>query len=160
MSWNWVDRRNVRKSYGHPPCEDVSWNFFWKGLFLYPFVILLVRMWVEISVLIHYRWRAVSSSLWGCELKCIIASTDGRKRRHPPCEDVSWNEFLPCFEQNVRSSSLWGCELKCISVHTWLIPSSHPPCEDVSWNEDVMEGKKPYLVILFVRMWVEMKINP
>ena len=58
---------------GHPPCEDVSW----KVSSVYPInssnVILLVRMWVEKTLVNKNKNRKMSSSLWGCELKNTVS---------------------------------------------------------------------------------------
>ena len=75
----------------HPPREDVSWNIFWSACSTALWVILLVRMWVEIPcpwvilepdhvILLVRMWVEMtyrnynhlnmsSSSSWGCELK-------------------------------------------------------------------------------------------
>ena len=146
---------NIKTS--HPPCEDVSWNNSFNSELIPWFVILLVRMWVEIMkmgteaqklqvillvrmwveifLLAHLCFLCMSSSLWGCELKCANYNTalvgcEG----HPPCEDVSWNYFV------------WNPN--CIQI-------SHPPCEDVSWNIFDMCHIVYTVVILLVRMWVE-----
>ena len=168
------------RSTCHPPCEDVSWNTAFQHPSQSPVVILLVRMWVEISSIAFRPPFFSSSSLWGCELKYCFDSVPAAA---------------------VRSSSLWGCELKCCNI-TWIVfleqvillvrmwvemPSrswlrlgvqSHPPCEDVSWNlsillvygfshshppcEDVSWNASTTIqrinsqnVILLVRMWVE-----
>ena len=73
--------------------------------------------------------------MWGCELKCECKQRYPRCRRHPPCEDVSWNgnkigvkqgtvghppcedvswnDVIVSISNDSWSSSLWGCELKC-----------------------------------------------
>ena len=101
---------------GHPPCEDVSWNSTCSTLRTSLLVILLVRMWVEIScqpllllwlfvILLVRMWVEInrwyiqcaiigSSSLWGCELKWKIVVVENYRK---------W------------SSSLWGCELKYVN---------------------------------------------
>ncbi len=83
--------KSVAGSNRHPPCEDVSWKAYKTQPRKAEAVILLVRMWVEKSVLLlHWWYPAVillvrmwvekvkrtaeikykeSSSLWGCELK-------------------------------------------------------------------------------------------
>ena len=100
------------------------------------------------------------------------------RRRHPPCEDVSWNSCSSILgAYDVLSSSLWGCELKHNEEGTKIAGMRHPPCEDVSWNlkwsdrrsrfqchppcEDVswncvnLRFMSITSVILLVRMWVE-----
>ena len=97
----------------------------------------------------------MSSSSWGCELKCyfikqrIVASchppredvswntktavTGGYECCHPPREDVSWNKRHIIEEwKEQQSSSSWGCELKCHNhlantIFTWS--SSSWGCE-------------------------------
>ena len=101
---------------------------------------------------------------------------------HPLREDVSWNSntishiitqvvilfvrmwveiicdrlniFLP-----VSSSSSWGCELKYWCSRCGTISYCHPLREDVSWNVKLGEFQYNFLVILFVRMWVEIFTN-
>ena len=99
----------------------------------------------------------MSSSSWGCELKCksdrgrsnqgrVIlfvrmwveisrsAQIYTRRNRHPLREDVSWNVFY----------------------HGYKSPFySHPLREDVSWNMSILSIFAGLTVILFVRMWVE-----
>ena len=129
-------------------------------LFLFKIaVILLVRMWVEISVLAISAAIFSSSSLWGCELKYRSGRAAKRgddvillvrmwveisvirllfhRLGHPPCEDVSWNNSLIAPKTVLSvSSSLWGCELKFLNPETQ------------QWENNV---------ILLVRMWVEMR---
>ena len=119
----------------HPPCEDVSWNNPVTVKCIIYNVILLVRMWVEISIYQSLPLYSLSSSLWGCELKCVINEEQHEIYSHPPCEDVSWNTF---------------------SFHLFIRFCSHPPCEDVSWNTSGMNRRYKLIVILLVRMWVEM----
>ena len=77
----------------------------------------------------------VSSSSWGCELKWLFSLLFLRLHCHPLREDVSWNH------SNINitlwlstSSSSWGCELKYLES-SWLNTMiSHPLREDVSWN--------------------------
>ena len=203
VSWNNNSSKYVQISAGHPPCEDVSWNIqstFIEGIHVASsslwgcelkccdvlplsnraIVILLVRMWVEITlqaevkepaqvILLVRMWVEIlsvlcimeifpSSSLWGCELKYPVLVQMFLHVRHPPCEDVSWN-------------SLFSDDFKNYG--------GHPPCEDVSWNitsVSPVAGRtessslwgcelKCYgvvgtvgnlKVILLVRMWVEM----
>ena len=112
-------------------------------------VILLVRMWVEISLLSDTRCLLPSSSSWGCELKCYLCAKEegnwksssswgcelkwsrrGKSQmllRHPPREDVSWNEYEKFkMLHEVMSSSSWGCELKYLNgeANTELSASS------------------------------------
>ena len=70
VSWNNVYDDLKQKLMGHPLREDVSWNTASALFLLPPFVILFVRMWVEMY---GYKARPSehwSSSSWGCELKC------------------------------------------------------------------------------------------
>ena len=76
-------------------------------------VILLARMWVEMLYAFSSSIFDWSSSLRGCELKFFSFSNTFRLFRHPPCEDVSWNNP---------------------SHIIWQALAGHPPCEDVSWN--------------------------
>ena len=106
----------------------------------YWFVSLLVRLWVEIPSSLSFNVVSPSASLWGCELKSFILSTN---------ISATW------------SASLWGCELK------WYVSSNHcnscggqPPCEAVSWNTKlVIASIIPVTVSLLVRLWVEILQN-
>ena len=130
----------------------------------------------------HFCLKLLSSSSWGCELKCRRT-----KRRSPdivillvrmwveiqyPQEghladyvillvrmwvemDIALNiEPLP-----VLSSSSWGCELKYDIYRPIARKYGHPPREDVSWNERFGAGSQNTGVILLVRMWVEIQHN-
>ena len=119
-------------------------------------VILFVRMWVEMHLPV----------LWS-----------GRDSCHPLREDVSWNNivvffcivhsvilfvrmwveittFIP-FNEFIRSSSSWGCELKYTMRDSESVTHCHPLREDVSWNVPALNVMVGFVVILFVRMWVE-----
>ena len=120
-----------------PPCEAVSWNnlfycfhglpllsaslwgcelkyFFHSQTALFPYVSLLVRLWVEIEMEIIFRdGSTTSASLWGCELKYFFKSFICFFCSQPPCEAVSWNITCRC----------WFIRKHC-----------QPPCEAVSWN--------------------------
>ena len=50
VSWNKKGTPTRKERKSHPPCEDVSWNLISYTSFLFPPVILLVRMWVEIHL--------------------------------------------------------------------------------------------------------------
>ena len=102
------------------------------------YVILFVRMWVEI-----FRFLLHLDTL------CC----------HPLREDVSWNiMFRQMKGKYSLSSSSWGCELKYwLSISTYSPYLRHPLREDVSWNVRGEKGEQCRLVILFVRMWVEMR---
>ena len=135
-------------------------------------------MWVEKLNASYTLYHALSSSLWGCELKNILHIGFS----HHCMSSSLWG----CELKRIRlslitrigwSSSLWGCELKicpfaefskslahppCEDV-SWKVPIpdklrdvlSHPPCEDVSWKSKHKTGTSGNVVILLVRMWVE-----
>ena len=127
--------------------------------YLDPGVDLLVRSWIERTIIqIHIRIFS-STSLWGRELKddtirsrfCLIIS-------RPPCEVVNWKvKGVQSVTKVTVSTSLWGRELKDnIDAHatasrnvdllvrswiertgssgrsTWM--SRRPPCEVVNWK--------------------------
>ena len=118
----------------HPLREDVSWNYLRDWWHEGSWVILFVRMWVEISILPRLRSATKSSSSWGCELKYG--------------DSADWDKLA-------GSSSSWGCELKCrVATHPKK-SGRHPLREDVSWNNLYQLHWKTSSVILFVRMWVE-----
>ena len=79
------------------------------------------------------------------------------KISQPPCEAVSWNEYMSSLTKlDIPSASLWGCELKLywytyprytqLSASLWgcelkylrasllRLCCGQPPCEAVSWN--------------------------
>ena len=76
-------------------------------------VILFVRMWVEMYLLLFSISSPMSSSSWGCELKCSRLRLLLLHYCHPFREDVSWNNHsYPIVTVVPPSSSSWGCELK------------------------------------------------
>ena len=69
VSWN-VTATTV--GYGdicHPLREDVSWNLHCVSCLEHFYVILFVRMWVEMESAQQTLDQLLSSSSWGCELK-------------------------------------------------------------------------------------------
>ena len=102
-----------------------------------------------------------SSSSWGCELKWYreLAVYDTTR------SSSSWGCELKCFHNHTHSkhtssSSSWGCELKYLlfCVHTFTV-YRHPLREDVSWNVISTSAPTLNIVILFVRMWVEIRLR-
>ena len=124
---------------GHPPCEDVDWN--WMELTAAMMSQKSSSMWG-----CGLKWpggyplpgRRMSSSMWGCGLKLLC---------HNPQIPAS------------VSSSMWGCGLK---FH--IVPHAILNCSVIlhvrMWIE-IRRHTKPrtrFLVILHVRMWIEMSI--
>ena len=102
-------------------------------------VSLFVRLWVEINrILREIQRKKLSASSWGCELKYFHISIDYGESCQPLREAVSWNIILvrTRFCQ-LPSASSWGCELKYMFVKHRM---------------------DMFLVSLFVRLWVEMRI--
>ena len=136
VSWNMPVRSLTLSRNGHPPCEDVSWNQ--RFLKLFP--------------------SFVSSSLWGCELKFYLLRMHILCTSHPPCEDVSWNG-IPLMQKIISMGHppcedvSWNASVVTVSV----VPSGHPLHEDVSWNDTTAGSTYLSTVILFMRMWVEMR---
>ena len=100
--------------YCHPLHEDVSWNHREVACTHQIFVILFMRMWVEIHSIISSLLSLPSSSSWGCELKfwnCWYVRCCHKS--HPLHEDVSWNIHMYPSQQQEHG---------------------HPLHEDVSWN--------------------------
>ena len=91
-------------------------------------------MWVEIKINQTWKETELSSSSWGCELKCVHRYQAAHAFRHPLREDVSWNTCV-----NMALSK----------------DGRHPLREDVSWNITYAVSPVAEVVILFVRMWVE-----
>ena len=161
VSWNDARNTNVSHSFRHPPREDVSWNVYAAFMLSSPPVILLVRRWVEIlEQLNHISAAALSSSLWGCELKYLSKVWYCLTHCHPPCEDVSWNISLLLLAMTIC------CHPPCEDV-SWNIPcvvfgksaECHPPRGDVSWNNWHGNNFIQTYVILLVRMWGAITIS-
>ena len=78
----------------------------------------------------------MSSSSWGCELKCYTALKEtANRRRHPLREDVSWNIVSIWYRlwnlcHPLREDVSWNA-LDTTLFHMFL---GHPLREDVSWN--------------------------
>ena len=133
----------------------------------------------------HIPWCTVSSSSWGCELKCTLWPLLQCPHGHPLREDVSWNFLsvvLPIFAAShpLREDVSWNnprnkCEHRSCT--------GHPLREDVSWNDIFSQWRRRFswsssswgcelkygkelsevwsnAVILFVRMWVEIVALP
>ena len=122
----------------HPLREDVSWNIHSMSNVSYPSVILFVRMWVEMLIQGMKNCMDIVIlfvRMW-VEIRRMVMEYVGREG-HPLREDVSWN-LLYLFRLTLRFR--------------------HPLREDVSWNIRRTATRKPVLiVILFVRMWVEIR---
>ena len=96
-------------------------------------------MWVEIRCSrCPHRISCPSSSSWGCELKYPFFEYWHNLNGHPLREDVSWNTIRHAIANYERC---------------------HPLREDVSWNITSLFSPHLHKVILFVRMWVEMKLS-
>ena len=101
-------------------------------------VILFVRMWVEIK---------------------LPFSASMLRLRHPLREDVSWNTSLRYCRRldcchPLREDVSWN--VSCLLKENCC--DCHPLREDVSWNIGMAIKQSETIVILFVRMWVEIKI--
>ena len=157
------------------------WKWICPGRMIY--VILFVRMWVEIQI-IDYVWfyarrhplREDVSWNFGCGLfglkffvilfvRMWVEIVNVHLLRlhplsHPLREDVSWNDPNLRYRRKTHlSSSSWGCELKWarIQYQPRVMASSS------SWGCELkyLRGhgqKNSGFVILFVRMWVEMSV--
>ena len=157
VSWNMLNLEEKKEAESHPLREDVSWNERNGGCVWMIEVILFVRMWVEIAsasiiagcsivILFVRMWveilllgcrilSGLSSSSWGCELKCLhkflatcsssvilfvrmwveISNHYHQSTYHLVILFVRmWVEIiLPEKKQStISSSSSWGCELK------------------------------------------------
>ena len=104
---------------GHPPCEDVSWNVLASSLI--PSANLSSSLWgceLKCPCMPAPLLVFSSSSLWGCELKYVCHLLMWFLHCHPPCEDVSWNMTPTTFWNTVEVISLWGCELKFANLQS------------------------------------------
>ena len=157
----WVEINNKinqeLQMYRQPPCEAVSWNMkswcslesrsqsasLWGCELKYiatrwsvhdPIVSLLVRLWVEISIVFFVPSGKVVSLLVRLWVEMM---------------------HLMCCRFITSSASLWGCELKYLCIyqtHPWRC---QPPCEAVSWNSNEQMENAIDSVSLLVRLWVE-----
>ena len=182
----WVEISHVdycpSHRHSHPPREDVSWNIG-RGI---PnemnTVILLVRMWVEILPCQFFPLLFCVILLVRMWVEMLEGAAAQRERmRHPPREDVSWNNNRPKGGKVVAVILLvrmW-VEMACTQClcpyttghppredvswnicdcRTWCRGFCHPPREDVSWNTVVFRLLNNPVVILLVRMWVEILV--
>ena len=102
----------------------------------------------------YFCLKLLSSSSWGCELKCCIMAGQRQPTDcHPPREDVSWNVYIAQMDEHddrvillvrmwvemfatssasacASSSSSWGCELKFTQRKT----SETPHMSSSSWG--------------------------
>ena len=117
----WVEMRmqsfKCSGTWCHPLREDVSWNIFFS-----PFLLIL----------------RLSSSSWGCELKCTCCYFFLLSNQ----SSSSWGCELKCscrviYCKLAMSSSSWGCELKLSLRAFWRLYHRHPLREDVSWNNSL-----------------------
>ena len=178
----WVEISHVdycpSHRHSHPPREDVSWNIG-RGI---PnemnTVILLVRMWVEILPCQFFPLLFCVILLVRMWVEMLEGAAAQRERmRHPPREDVSWNNNRPKGGKVVAVILLvrmW-VEMACTQClcpyttghppredvswnicdcRTWCRGFCHPPREDVSWNTVVFILLNNPVVILLVRIWV------
>ena len=126
----------------------------------YSEVIFFVRMWVEISLQSLAHSSQSSSSSWGCELKyCSFAHLHSCSC-HPLREDVSWNASddngnLTFSGHPLREDVSWNNNTLLIAMQR----PGHPLREDVSWNVPALNVIVGFVVILFVRMWVEIPLR-
>ena len=76
VSWNGKEDYFLTLTYSHPLREDVSWNVCQTS---------------------QQQTRYMSSSSWGCELKCVWLHEEQSRSCHPLREDVSWNVVVDSF---------------------------------------------------------------
>ena len=184
VSWNMLYLVCADNQSGHPLREDVSWNVMYLQRYPEHFVILFVRMWVEISfhvreskfLLRHPLREDVSWNVNHWERRT-------NRLRHPLREDVSWNvnhceRLMNRLRHPLREDVSWNIRRAINSVDS----KRHPLREDVSWNIEKWWGNRwdrmsssswgcelKYScddicvfadgVILFVRMWVEIPVR-
>ena len=123
-------------------------------------VILYMRMWIEMSWEGEGNGRAVSSSIWGCELKLLYKNWDEISAKVILYMRM-WIEILILFTStNIISVILYmrmWIEIPQYPPFQWFY-CRHPLYEDVNWNmqrRDSVEINN--IVILYMRMWIEMK---
>ena len=168
----------------HPLREDVSWNISKLILAHACVVILFVRMWVEITAITFWtvtKQVILFVRMW-VEMLCSIPYTYCMFRhplredvswnvigyrwitsnfRHPLREDVSWNMIFSRSSRTVNRHPLReDVSWNNIFSHCFVFLICHPLREDVSWNMLTETEKLTCSVILFVRMWVEIAVNP
>ena len=171
-----TDNRN-----GHPLREDVSWNIRALEEAMLKIVVLFVRMWVEMSngelqsnhhkvILFVRMWVEISlctdvvqdflsSSSWGCELKCLLfLPLFFEIYRHPLREDVSWNALLLTVvvldAPVILFVRMWVEITDCFAA--FKTSAGHPLREDVSWNlEEYGVNHRCSNMVLLVGRWIE-----
>ena len=158
VDWNFTGLGTLRLGRCHPPCEDVDWNFVMSWAIFCSHVILRVRMWIEIAVV-----GAIAKDIERhppCEdvdWNFLILPSGSTRYGHPPCEDVDWNYF-PENRTDVdrTSSSVWGCGLKSDGFF-YAISSMR---SSSVWGCGLKSSCKSLYslapaVIFHVRMWIE-----
>ena len=122
-------------------------------------VILFVRMWVEISLCTDVVQDFLSSSSWGCELKCLLfLPLFFEIYRHPLREDVSWNALLLTVvvldAPVILFVRMWVEITDCFAA--FKTSAGHPLREDVSWNlEEYGVNHRCSNMVLLVGRWIE-----
>ena len=146
---------------GHPLREDVSWNINAEQLNVKA---ISSSSWgCELKCITGMRMTGdvLSSSSWGCELKYYLLLSDFSMSGHPLREDVSWNiTEMKILRKLLLSPSSWGCELKCpygrVCFHAYTVILFVRMWVEI--NSTSIEFNQN-IVILFVRMWVEMMLD-
>ena len=124
-------------------------------------VILFVRMWVEISLCTDVVQDFLSSSSWGCELKCLPFYHQGKLWSHPLREDVSWNALLLTVvvldAPVILFVRMWVEITDCFAA--FKTSAGHPLREDVSWNlEEYGVNHRCSNMVLLVGRWIEISL--
>ena len=159
VNWNSACTATYWLCSSHPLYEDVNWNSYGYFFSCWEWVILYMRMWIEIGslgdgyfwyrVILYMRmWIEIfpnvrflleDSVILYMRMWIEIPFPDRlwpARQCHPLYEDVNWNIQTEAFLRLwIWSSSIWGCELKFEKIpksNELLI--RHPLYEDVNWN--------------------------
>ena len=143
-----------------------------------------MRLWVEMNNdKLQQAGEKLSASSWGCELKYLADVRQAEHYSQPLREAVSWNTTMKKMRSGIpESASSWGCELKylwlfsysstSLSASSWGCELKYqrmikvqrllrqPLREAVSWNVPSSISTTAYAVSLFVRLWVEIPLEP
>ena len=123
----------------HPLREDVSWNITFAILLTDSFVILFVRMWVEIP----FPRPSLMKNFVILFVRMWVEMWETQKERQ-------WELVILFVRMWVEIVS---------NMKLSILPYRHPLREDVSWNVPALNVIVGFVVILFVRMWVEIPLR-
>ena len=116
-----------------------------------------MRVWIETTQTRIYKVSRKSPSTWGCGLKHNETSCDEQIYLcHPLREGVDWNLKNPCFTgKDYRHPLREGVDWNHVKQYKNSPQKGHPLREGVDWNLVYLKQSEPFLVTLYVRVWIE-----